>query len=454
VFSEAEERFVEGQRVAHLATADAGGRPHVVPVCFVYMDGGFYTPIDEKPKRSKRLKRLRNIEENPQAALLFDEYDEEWSRLGYVLVRGTASMVEGDPEHERAVAALGSLEDERQRLAGRLAGDERGLAEAESALANARVELAARRSSLEALGELERAREGYGAGVRAVFSRGREAGLGGMVGTVADLLDVPAGLDRAIEAVLGERLQWVVVERFEHARAAVGYLHDHALGAATFLPLEHLPARGELPPDEGGVRWAARSVRGPAEPLVDHLLGQVAIVEHLDEAEALWRRNGVVATYVTPAGEVLGPTGRLHGGAAAASGMEHSLLARKRRLRELEGEVARLAARVEERQAAGAALAASVGALRERLGGLGVSVQARQADRLAGDKDLEQVAREHERVRRHRETLETEARQVAGEAEETATTLAGLERRIGLAAEAEARQSAAAQAPAGRVSSR
>ena len=358
--------------------------------------------------------------------------------------RLVAQQAEFAAAHERAVAALGSLEDERQRLAGRLAGDERGLAEAESALANARVELAARRSSLEALGELERAREGYGAGVRAVFSRGREAGLGGMVGTVADLLDVPAGLDRAIEAVLGERLQWVVVERFEHARAAVGYLHDHALGAATFLPLEHLPARGELPPDEGGVRWAARSVRGPAEPLVDHLLGQVAIVEHLDEAEALWRRNGVVATYVTPAGEVLGPTGRLHGGAAAASGMEHSLLARKRRLRELEGEVARLAARVEERQAAGAALAVSVAALRERLGGLEASVQARQADRLAGGKDLEQVAREHDRVRRHRATVEAEARQVAGEAEETATTLAALDGRIGLAAEAEARHEAAA----------
>ena len=45
--------------------------------------------------------------------------------------------------------------------------------------------------------------------------------LAGVVGTVADLLEVPAGLERAVEAVLGERLQWVVVERFEDARAAV-----------------------------------------------------------------------------------------------------------------------------------------------------------------------------------------------------------------------------------------
>lgn len=92
--------------MAHLATADAGGRPHVVPVCFVYIEGGFYTPIDEKPKRSARLKRLRNIEENPRAALVFDRYEEDWGRLGWVLVRGAASTLGGGAEHSRALAAL------------------------------------------------------------------------------------------------------------------------------------------------------------------------------------------------------------------------------------------------------------------------------------------------------------------------------------------------------------
>ncbi len=89
--------------------------------------------------------------------------------------------------------------------------------------------------------------------MRAVFgqSAGAEvdsaiAGRGpltGVVGTVADLLEVPAGLERAVEAVLGERLQWVVVERFEQARAAVAYLREQGAGTATFLPLDHLPRR-------------------------------------------------------------------------------------------------------------------------------------------------------------------------------------------------------------------
>ena len=65
MLSAEELRFIESQRVAHLATADASGRPHVVPVCFAYLDGRIYIAIDEKPKRSLRLKRLRNIEKNP-----------------------------------------------------------------------------------------------------------------------------------------------------------------------------------------------------------------------------------------------------------------------------------------------------------------------------------------------------------------------------------------------------
>src|SRR5206468_12414293 len=179
------------------------------------------------------------------------------------------------------------------------------------------VRRAAHRSSPDGRAALERAREGYGAGGRAVFDQGHAEGVTGVVGTVADLLEVPLGMERAIEAVLGERLQWVVVERFEHARAAVEYLGAHSLGAATFLPLEHLPPPTGPQPDANDVRWVARNVGAPSLSLVHHLIGQVAIVEHLDQAEALWRRHGVGATYVTPAGEVLGATGRLHGGGQA-----------------------------------------------------------------------------------------------------------------------------------------
>ena len=106
MFSAAQLQFIDSQRVAHLATADAAGRPHVVPVCFAHLQGRFYIAIDEKPKRSPRLKRLRNIEENPHAALVFDRYDDDWSRLGWVLVRGTANVLIEGPEYDRALTTL------------------------------------------------------------------------------------------------------------------------------------------------------------------------------------------------------------------------------------------------------------------------------------------------------------------------------------------------------------
>jgi len=346
-----------------------------------------------------------------------------------------ASLVQA---RDVAQTELGALAGERAELATRLAAEERRLAEAEGALANARVTLAAHRSSLDALAALERAREGYGAGVRAVFDQEHAEALTGVVGTVADLLEVPLGMERAIEAVLGERLQWVVVERFEHARAAVEYLGAHSLGAATFLPLEHLPPPTGPQPDANDVRWVARNVGAPSLSLVHHLLGQVAIVEHLDQAEALWRRNGVVATYVTPAGEVLGPTGRLHGGGQArAADVEHSLLARKRRLRELDDEVRRVSTNVDETQERVARFETEGAAIRGQVAEIERTLHAREAERLASEKDLEQATREHDRLHRHRETIEVEARQVALEAEETDGTLAQLEQRVTLARDAE-----------------
>jgi PPOX class probable F420-dependent enzyme len=97
-------------RVARLATRDPEGWPHAVPVCFVYQRGMFYIPLDRKPKRVpvEKLKRVRNIETNPEVALLFDEYDENWEKLWYILARGHASILNQSAEQEEALVALRS----------------------------------------------------------------------------------------------------------------------------------------------------------------------------------------------------------------------------------------------------------------------------------------------------------------------------------------------------------
>jgi len=100
--------FLRSARTAHLATSDKSGQPHVIPLCFIYDGKVFYSPIDEKPKRAAptKLKRLKNIRENPQVALVIDHYDEDWRKLGYVLIFGKARILQSGEKHRSAVQLL------------------------------------------------------------------------------------------------------------------------------------------------------------------------------------------------------------------------------------------------------------------------------------------------------------------------------------------------------------
>ena len=104
---QAQRRFLDKGRVGHLATADRNGTPHVIPVCYAAAEDTLYVTIDEKPKRRDvPLKRVRNILENPQAAFVVDHYDEDWRRLGWIMLRGRAEILDDGAEHERAQELL------------------------------------------------------------------------------------------------------------------------------------------------------------------------------------------------------------------------------------------------------------------------------------------------------------------------------------------------------------
>ena len=109
MLDDAERQFVTSARVGRLATADADGRPHVVPVCFALVEGAIVTPIDEKPQRvdPRELQRSRDVRDDPRVALVIDHYSEDWDRLGWVQVRGTATHCEpGADGHRAGVGAL------------------------------------------------------------------------------------------------------------------------------------------------------------------------------------------------------------------------------------------------------------------------------------------------------------------------------------------------------------
>ena len=88
------EEFIERARVARLATIDSEFKPHLVPVVFVFDGNHFFIPVDEKRKTAKpeKLKRIRNIQDNPNVTLLIDEYSEDWTKLAFVMIQGKASI--------------------------------------------------------------------------------------------------------------------------------------------------------------------------------------------------------------------------------------------------------------------------------------------------------------------------------------------------------------------------
>lgn len=104
--SQARERFAQA-RVARLATADAAGRPHLVPMVFVVSGETIYSAVDAKPKRSTALRRLANVAANPRVAVLTDHYAEDWTALWWVRADGTGRVLPaGSAEATAAVDLL------------------------------------------------------------------------------------------------------------------------------------------------------------------------------------------------------------------------------------------------------------------------------------------------------------------------------------------------------------
>jgi chromosome segregation protein len=328
-------------------------------------------------------------------------------------------------EREEADARLSASSEQARSLAEAIAtlamrmekaGSER--ARAVEAAEAARVRLAGDRSSLAALEELEAQHAGYAHGVQAVFAASRAARLSGVMGTVADLLEVPRELERAVEAALGERLQWVVVDTFTAAKVALGYLGEGGGGQATFLPLDWLNGApvAHVPEGEGVVGVADALVGSEYPALVRNLLGSVVVVDTLGAAERLFCKNGNGTSFVTVHGEVVTPPGALGGGRAAGGG-DASLLARKRAIRDLRAGVLRDEADLDRTLATVRAAEAALGALGAEREDTVRARETVEAERLGAAKDTERLAREAERVGLFLETIRSEARQLVLEAE-------------------------------------
>ena len=224
--------------------------------------------------------------------------------------------------------------------------------ETEALLIKLREELADRRSRLTSLLELQKNFEGYGRGVKAIMLREEEERRrDGIYGLLADVLRVEPRYERAVEAVLGERLQLILVESHAAGLRAVDYLRKAAQGRASFVPLtemEQLPLTREawdLGTPEGTVKATEVVDCAPEhERLRSYLLSDVFICETLADALSFWARNPGLRTFVSTDGEVVDKEGIVSGG--ALEGVADGLLHKRREVLELAETVQELEARL------------------------------------------------------------------------------------------------------------
>jgi chromosome segregation protein len=194
------------------------------------------------------------------------------------------------------------------------------------------------RSRLLSLEDLQKNYEGYQEGVRAIMlKRQREAAPNGIHGLVAEVIDAPEPYEKALTAVLGDRLQYIIVKSHDEGLEAIEYLKQEASGRGSFIPLQ-LSRKQHRPLPLGEAEVIAPlldmiSVKEGYRDVADYLLSDVVVVKDLKAGLALWNRNGFYSTLVTPDGEVVDPLGIVTGG--SGDSLEGNFIAQRRRIREL-----------------------------------------------------------------------------------------------------------------------
>jgi chromosome segregation protein len=385
----------EGQREA-LAQQAADAQAHALDL------------VAQSAERQSRLDQL-----DDRRAVLAVERSEHQSVIVDLEVRAgelRSRIKAAEGEKSRVQSERNALDTEAAQLKSSLAEIQAHQAQLRADQAEAQRTLERLQARHELLGRLREEGEGLHAGVRAVLqaaSTGRRAtgnALSGIVGTVAQLLEVPAEYEGAIEVALGGHLQDIVVESWSDAETAIAFLREGGRGRATFLPVGTVRpvSRLDVPPDEAVVGIGADLVSAEERlaPVVEMLLGRTIIARDLKAARRTFDRLKGGFQIVTLAGEVLRSNGSITGGRGQRR-VQGQVLAREREWRGLpdrlvvaQGGVEELLAAAEEAGAAEEQVRARSATLEGRLREQEKALIQAEGQRRDLERDAEEVARQ------------------------------------------------------------
>jgi chromosome segregation protein len=285
--------------------------------------------IEDLKKREER--ENREIEEDKKRLL----------ELTYKLQTLNEGLVADEEE-------LGQLIEKREAISAEFERAKTDLQLSEERIAQIKEESGSKSSRLQSLAEFQEAYKWSNEGVKKVIETQKSSDK--FYGVVADHINVPREYEAAVEAVLGDKLQYVVVRNQEDGVRAIDYLKNYQLGRGSFMPVE---LRGNY-----DVTYSAEYLQD-AEPLLqkvkfkeefkqiaDCLLGDVLLTPTIETGISLWKKNGFRGTFVTREGDIISPHGVLTGGSGSV--VEKSLLATKREIVELEAEVSALAEELDD----------------------------------------------------------------------------------------------------------
>ena len=314
------------------------------------------------------------------------EQAEASERLAAVESAAAARRADVASLRDRLRTAEGEKEQRAERVRV-LAEERRGWERETSEAHNLLVQL---QSRLDSLQEIQRNYEGYQRGVRSILFGAQPEGS--VLGVVADVIDVPQEYERAVAAALGDRLQYVIVRQADDGVCAVSTLRQEDSGRGSFIPL----SPRQVPINGNGASQSQRQHAPLARPgageepyrrVAETLLGEVVLVPDLSSGLALWRKNGVHVTMVTPDGDVIDATGVITGGSERP--IEEEIVSRRRQAGELTGGISAVEERLARARAAAERVQCEMDEQENALRALDRDTHALTLEVVAAEKDLE-----------------------------------------------------------------
>ncbi len=380
--------------------------------------------VTEKAKLKNTIASLaRMIEDFGKREAHENQEIQENGKRAAELRRTLEHFRSGYAAEEESFAELGGRREEITDELERARGE---LEQRDEKIAELREEIGRRAARLASLKEFD---EGYAwcnEGVKSLMTGGKgsdrqELSRELFLGLVADHIRVPREYETAVEAVLGDKLQYVVVKSQTDGIRAIDYLKSSSLGRGSFVPLEVRPHAASGASAFEHLREAVPLierivVQDDYRAVVNELLGDVLLIPNLVNGISLWQQNGFCGTFVTPEGDIISPSGILTGG--SGNGSEKSLLRNRREIVELAKEVETLTTGLNEEQSARKRIASLIAQWDEELLRLRSQLHPTELRMNGLKKDVERYEGEMRQVADRLKVLEFNRENLRSEAAE------------------------------------